>query len=65
MDAQATGEAFRSQKITSSTSKPEISFPVFYFCGAVLPSCIRIRFHILNADPDPETQIIAYPDPKP
>jgi hypothetical protein len=38
-----------------------------YFCGSFLPSWIRILIRKLNTapDPDPATQINAYPDPKP
>jgi len=38
-------------------------FNFLYICGYFLPSWIRIR--ILNADPDPATQINADPDPQP
>jgi hypothetical protein len=64
-DAQATEEAFSSQKRASITSKHENSVLFFYFRGSVLPSWIRIRN--LNADPDPNpaTQINAVPDPQP
>jgi hypothetical protein len=51
-DAQATGEAFSSQKKTSCTSKHKI----FYFLG---------HFGLLDPDPDPATQINADPYPKP
>jgi hypothetical protein len=42
-DAQATGEAFRPQKRTSSNSKDEIPLPFSFFCGSFLPSWIRIQ----------------------
>jgi hypothetical protein len=62
--AQATGEAFRSQKRTSSTVLKNMKILDFFlFLWAFLPSWIRIRN--LNADPDPATQINADPDPKP
>ncbi len=41
-DVQATEEAFSLQKRTSSTSKPEMSKKIFYFCGSFLLSWIRI-----------------------
>jgi hypothetical protein len=48
-DAQATGEAFSPQKITSSTSKHEISY-FFLLLWVILPSsiqsCFRIRIRI-------------------
>jgi hypothetical protein len=53
-DAKATGEAFSPQNSTgtSSTSKHEHSL-LFYFCGSLLSSWIRI--HIKNVDLDPTT----------
>jgi hypothetical protein len=54
-DVQATGEVFSPQKITSNTSKHEISLTYFYFCRAFLPSWIWIWIRIqptkINADP--------------
>ncbi len=41
-DVQATGVAFGPQKRISSTPELEISF-LFYFCGSLLSSWIRIR----------------------
>ncbi len=51
-DALATGEAFRSQKRTSSNSKHEIS---------LLFLCLWVIFALLDPDPDPVTQINADP----
>jgi hypothetical protein len=46
-DVQAAGETFSSQKITSSTSKPEISSLFSTFEGL---------FALLDPDPDPADQ---------
>jgi hypothetical protein len=71
-DTQATGEAFSSQKRTSSTSKDEKSVLFLFFLGHFCPPgsgsgsaiCMRIRIQQLklmriHADPDTD------PDPKP
>jgi hypothetical protein len=55
-DFQARGEAFSSQKRTSSTSKDEIYYlTVLYFSGpffALLdPDTIRLRIRIHNTAP--------------
>ncbi len=54
-EAQATGEAFRPQKRTSRTTKREISLLFSIFVG---------HFVLLDANPDPATQINVDPDPK-
>jgi len=61
-EAQATGEAFSSQKRTSSTSIDENSV-LFYFFGSFLPSWIRIRIRNLYADPDPDPTAQINADP--
>jgi hypothetical protein len=53
-DALATGEAFSSQKRTSSNSKHKISLLFLLFVG---------NFPLLDPDPDPATQINADPQP--
>jgi hypothetical protein len=51
-DVLPKGEAFSSQKRTSSTANM-IFFPFFYFCGVI--------FALL--DPDPAIKIYADPEP--
>jgi hypothetical protein len=43
-----------TQTRTSNTSKYEISFTFFYYCGKILPTWIRIQPTKTNADPDPQ-----------
>ncbi len=56
---RVTEEAFSALKRTSNTSKHEIFYIFFFFCGSFVPSWIRIR--ITNPDPDPLTRF--NPDP--
>ena len=53
-DLQAIGEAFRTQKRTSSTSKDEIYELFSIFSGPFLPSWIRILIVNPNTDLDPQ-----------
>jgi hypothetical protein len=50
MDVQATGEAYRPQKITSSTSKEKFNY-CLYFSEPFLPFWILIQIRIVNPDP--------------
>jgi hypothetical protein len=63
-DTKATEEAFSPQR-TSSISKHEISLLIFIFTNNFCPSGSGFRIRILNADPDPATQLNVDPDPKP
>jgi hypothetical protein len=51
---QTTGEAFRHQKRTSSTSKHELSYFLKLFLGHYCPSGSGSSQPISNPDPDPQ-----------
>ncbi len=60
-DAQATGDAFSSQKKPSSTSKPEISSLFSLFgSGSALETRIWIQPTKINADLDPQPRVVPF-----
>ncbi len=61
-DVQATGEVFIPQKTTSSTSKLKFSSLLWVILatgsGSVFQMRIRIQPTKMNADPDPQKQLV-------